>query len=357
MGFLIYSPPTSRQTSASGCNRIMTELDTLLASVEAVPPTLPVETIAAVVEAEFGLLGDYQPLVSERDQNFRLKASTGDQYVVKVTGLKEESDVSDCQISALLHLHDAGIDFVPRVIRTRDGQVAASIVGDDGEPHLLRLVSYLQGMPLAEVALNEEICKDFGLRLAQLDLAFQGFAHAGDQQVLIWDTQRAGALYRLLRHVDDDPLRMNLATHLQHFIDDVSPRLAALPRQVIHNDANAENILIDESGAVSGVIDFGDLLRAPRIVEVANAAAYLPSNDNDPTRFVSALLRGYEEVSPLRPNERDLLWDLIRTRLAVSLCILHWRLMARDAADPYRQKSLEGAVDSRRFLASLSELK
>ena len=36
--------------------------------------------------------------------------------------------------------------------------------------------------------------------------------------------------------------------------------LVALPHQVIHNDANEHNVLVGEDGAVTGLIDFGDLV-------------------------------------------------------------------------------------------------
>jgi Ser/Thr protein kinase RdoA (MazF antagonist) len=132
--------------------------------------------------------------------------------------------------------------------------------------------------------------------------------------------------------------------------------LRALPRQAIHNDANPENILIDADGDVSGFIDFGDALKAPRIIEVATAASYLRTGDENPLKFIEAFVEGYHQRSPLSDAEFNLLFDLIRTRLAVTLILLYWRLTARDEADTYRQKTLENESDAFEFLVFLSDL-
>jgi Ser/Thr protein kinase RdoA (MazF antagonist) len=49
------------------------------------PPNFATEVVSAIVAEKFNLLGDYTQLVSERDQNFRLRTSDGRGFVVKVT--------------------------------------------------------------------------------------------------------------------------------------------------------------------------------------------------------------------------------------------------------------------------------
>jgi Ser/Thr protein kinase RdoA (MazF antagonist) len=54
--------------------------------------------------------------------------------------------------------------------------------------------------------------------------------------------------------------------------------------------------------------------------------------------------------------EFELLFDLIRTRLAMTLIILYWRLAARAKDDPYRQKSIAANRNALEFLQNLSSL-
>ena len=108
---------------------------------------------------------------------------------------------------------------------------------------------------------------------------------------------------------------------LERFAERVLPRLRELPAQAIHNDANEHNVLVGGDGRVSGLIDFGDLCRAPRVCGLAVACAYAMTALAVPEREVLPLVAGYHELAPLHPEELALLGDLIRTRLAVSIAM------------------------------------
>jgi Ser/Thr protein kinase RdoA (MazF antagonist) len=59
-----------------------------------------------------------------------------------------------------------------------------------------------------------------------------------------------------------------------------------LRAQVIHSDANPENVLV--AGKRLGFIDFGDAIKAPLVFDVAIAASYMRVFDGDPTMSVPA---------------------------------------------------------------------
>lgn len=327
-----------------------------LASIAANPPSLGIDTVAATVEALFGLQGCYRSLISERDQNFRLTTATGERYIVKVTGSTESQIVTDFQIDALLHLEAAGVRFVPQVVRTTPGRVHGTISSGNGAEYCLRVVTYLEGQLLGDCEVTPGLAGHFGRRVAELDRALQDFAHAGENQVLLWDTQRAGELLDLCHHIHDKAVRKQVESVLRNFERRVLPVLEDLPHQVIHNDTNSENVLVDSGATVSGIIDFGDMLRAPRIVEVSTAVSYLRSGVTDPLELTAAFVSGYQGVNPLQAEEIDMLFDLVRTRLSMSLAIWYWRRATRDATDPYRQKSLGDDQSALQFLLHLSEL-
>ena len=213
-------------------------------AVSAEPPRIPVAEIELAVERQFGFSGRYLPLVSERDQNFRLKASSGDDYVVKVTSAAEPRPVSDFQIAALRHLETVGTVPVPRVVAALDGRHSGRIEYA-GKSHMLRLVSYLAGEPLTSVPVNADTARDIGGSLARLDLGLDGFSHAGENPVLLWDLQRAGELRDLLDRIDKPAIRRSVLRAIDDYDQRVLPELGSLHTQVIHGDANPENILVD----------------------------------------------------------------------------------------------------------------
>jgi Ser/Thr protein kinase RdoA (MazF antagonist) len=318
-----------------------------LAAIAALPPTVAEDLVATAVAKQFGLEGSYLPLVSERDQNFRLTTADGRRFVVKVTSSREDRQSSDLQLGALLHLEGKGVS-TPTVVRTLDGKAFARV--DAGERgHRLRVVTWIDGETLRSTGIDADHAARLGAALARLDRALQDYVHPGDNPILLWDLQRVAELRPLVTHIDELPLRQRVVKVL----DDVGVTVAnaGLPRQVIHGDANPENILV--TGDEIGFIDFGDMLRAPRIFDVAIAASYLRNDGDDVLEYLRPFVAAYHTTAPLGAAEAERLFDLVRARLATTITLLYWRLRERSPDDAYRRKSLETERTASHFLAAL----
>jgi Ser/Thr protein kinase RdoA (MazF antagonist) len=332
--------------------------DPALRAIEVPPPAISAQTVANVVMLDYEIAGRLEPLVSERDQNFRLITPQGGNYVVKIANPLEDPRVTDFQIKALQHLeHRCCPVPVPQVVRTVDGRDSTRIKSDAVDC-VLRLVTYLPGEPLSSREVDTETARGLGGCLAELDAALDGFHHPGEQQVLIWDMQRALSLRDLLVHIGDARDRSGVARCLDDFERRVVPRLGSLRRQVIHNDLHGGNVLVetDRPDRISGVIDFGDMMRAPLIIDVAIAAAYVHDNDGNDLEPALALIAGFDAVTPLNGEERLLLYDLMRARLAATITIMNWRRTARDPSDDYLQEGLQNEGGAERFLARLNDM-
>ena len=320
------------------------------------PPAAAVAAVASAVERQFGLSGDYLPLVSERDQNFHLRSADGQQFVVKVTNATEAAIVSDFHIQMLLYLQQNSVVGTPQVRLTTDGRPYGDIT-TDGRACRLRVVSYLEGSPLAEAAIDDVLAREFGRQLAELGRGLRGFSHAGEEPPLLWDLQRVAELRPLQHHIDDRRGLAAVAAATDDFEELIVPLLEQLPVQVIHGDPNPENVLLGAADhRFSGFIDFSDAIRAPRVFDVAIAASYLRADAPNALRLIVPFISGYTAVTPLQDNEITTLFDLVRARLVTTITLLYWRIAARDEQDPYRQKTLRlesGAID---FLHSLDSL-
>jgi Ser/Thr protein kinase RdoA (MazF antagonist) len=326
------------------------------AAVAAEPPSIPLNDIQCAVRRQYGIDGDFSPLVSERDQNFHLKSTAGHEYVVKVTSSAEPAIVSEFHIAALLHLETIETPRVPKIVRTLEKQTSGDI-RYAGKNHMLRVVSYLEGAPMASVCMDQKMASDFGAALAGLDIGFLGFSHEGECPVLLWDLQRATELRELLDHIDDPNVRRSVTHALHDFQTLVTPMLGKLRCQVIHGDANPGNVLTDpRSHRVTGFIDFGDMVRAPLVFDVAIAAAYLRTEDTDPLDLIAPFVVAYNTARPLKDVEMTLLFDLVRARLATTITLLFWRMAARHHDDPYRKKTRDEEAGAIHFLDALDAL-
>jgi len=322
------------------------------------PPRFTCAEASDIARKYYDLDVDAQLLVSERDQNFRLTAEDGTAWVLKVANASEDPRVADFQIRALRHITAIkGAPSVPRVQLTIDGEDRLVVEKDDAR-HVVRLVSWLDGNQLDPASLNAELCGNLGAFLARLGQVLAGFEHPGAAQPLLWDMRQAPALRELLPAIRNRELNQLVTQCLDDFVCNAEPRLANLRAQVIHNDFNPDNVLIDRQrpAVVAGVIDFGDMQRAPLVIDVAVAAAYLRNSHGDPLQFIAGFVAGYHAVTPLRETEIELLYDLISTRLATTIAILAWRSAARQAGDAYLDKTAASEDSAAPFLQRLRNL-
>lgn len=324
-----------------------------LAVIACDPPHFTADEIAALAWREYGLEARVTPLTGERDQNARLTSTAGE-YVLKIANAAEDPAVTDLQIRALEHLArwPSAAPPVPQVCPTLSGADRLELERD-GNRHVARLLTWLPGEPLTADRLEVALCGELGRALARLGQALADFRHPGGrQQSLLWDMKEATALAELLPRVADAAQRRLLADCLGDFETRALPAFARLRTQVIHGDFNPGNVLLAAArpARVAGVIDFGDLQQSPLVVDVAIAASYLRSADGDPLHYIAPFVAGYRAVTPLSAAEIDLLFELVATRLATTVAVLHWRRAARAAGDAYLDAASAAEADAGPFL-------
>ncbi len=339
----------------------MTEEDPLAAIAEETPAFSDDEAIAVVCD-RYGLAVSVSSLVSERDQNFHLVAVDGREFVLKIANASESREVTDFQIEALIHIagfieqHATPI-VVPNILKTLGGETHVIMNGPGGE-HVARVVGYVDGVPVGDRVPSARLCRNMGEYLAHLGVALRDFSHPGSEQPLLWDMQQALRLRELLDFIPTDSVRRAVIAALNDFERFALPQFPALRRQVIHSDFNPDNILTEKANPdiVAGVIDFGDMLAAPLIADVAIGASYARPTEGDPLALIAEFVLGYHGVTPLEQCEIDMLFELIKARLSASIAILYWRASFRDPGDPYLEKLLSAESFAEHYLAQLADI-
>ena len=288
------------------------------------PPQFLLDEVRVLARELYELEGIVAPLESERDQNVRLTEANGQGWVIKIANAAEDQQALDFQAALLSHAFEMDPSLpLPHIRKTLSGEWLGQCKGRDGRPHFVRAVSWLPGKPFALGKKTERQFDGLGETLGRLTRALQGFAHVGAIRDFDWDLTQAGSS-RARLHFIDDPVRREIVTYfLDRFDQGVSARLKRCRAQVIHADANDYNVLVDETqdGGIAGIIDFGDALHSPLINEVAVAAAYAMMDRDAPIEDAARIVGGFHRVNPLRPEEIDLLFDLIALRLVISVTL------------------------------------
>lgn len=328
----------------------MHDLDTAIraalpeAAVLTAPPA-PVATdwAAGLLQRLHGLQGRLQPLTGERDANFLVEPDGGGaRCMLKLSHPDEDPVVADFQTQALLHIArtDPGLP-VQRLLPDRHGAPSVQIEDAEGRTRVARVFSYLEGMPMPQAPRSAAQRSSVARMLARLDRALAGLEHPAAARELPWDIQRADRVCPLLAHVADPARRALAQAALDGFAQRTKPVLAGLRRQPIHNDFNLYNLLVDpaEPSRVAGILDFGDMVHAPLVDDLAVAASYHLDADNqapgDALATIARFAADYHAVSPLAEAETFALLDLVRARLAMVVAISGWRAARQPGNAPY----------------------
>lgn len=292
------------------------------------PPELSEAHAAELLREHYDLAGTLKLQYSERDQNFLVRTATGSEYVLKIANSAEIPTITDLQLQALLHLENSHPDIpVPRVVSSVDDETSIRITAKDGRRHTARVLSWLPGTLSDFENITPDTAANIGAALARLGVALRDFEHPASDYPLLWDLKQAGKLVTLIDTVADTSLRAIFQRHLDVFVNEIEPRLPDLRSQVIHNDLNPGNVLFnpDNKHAIAGIIDFGDMIRSPLVVDVAVACAYLCENDDAPFANVLEFVNAYHAETPLLAEEFELLPYLIIMRNLTTVMISHWR--------------------------------
>jgi len=317
-------------------------------------PSFTVAAALTLAEKCYGLRATATPLPSERDQNFLLSVSPGEQFVLKIANGLEERAFLEAQSQVMSYLATR-LNFCPRILPNLSGEFISTVESADGAINFLRLVTYLPGVPLAQVDPHSPaLLESLGARLGELDRSLAGFDHPALHRNLNWDLANA------LRIIDeygplvaDEKTREIIEQCARNFSQQVGRLLPHLRRTIIHADANDYNVLVQSGhNRVVGLIDFGDMIYTYTVGDLAVAMAYVLLDKDDPLAVAMPLVAGYTREHPLDELEIDALYGLVLMRLCMSVCLAAYQQQQRPEND-YLEISQRSILRSLPRLANL----
>lgn len=299
-------------------------------------PKFSIQAAENIAQDVFGIRASAHTLPSERDQNFKLVASDGEAYILKIAHPDETRAVLEFENTALERLaRVTGLRVFPRVLAARSSEDIAVVRDENDAAFFVRLLTFLPGTALAQVKNpGAALLYDLGLTIGKMDLALAPLEHPAMVRFMQWDAAHAPLLIQQnMPLAAGDERRARLENFLVRYQQYAAPHLPALRRTVVYNDANDHNVLI-AGERVSGVVDFGDMLHSYTVNDVAIACAYAMLDKEDPFAVAREIVRGYQEAFPPTWDERAVLPELILLRLALSVSICARQKM-QEPDNPY----------------------
>jgi Ser/Thr protein kinase RdoA (MazF antagonist) len=289
------------------------------------------EEASAALDEQWGIAAvGLTRLETERDDTFRV--DTGDEiFIIKIAHPNDTPALIDLQSQALIHALAADARLpLQSVVPTSDGQLSALVAG-----RIARVLTWLDGDLMLDHPTTDAQLAATGTVLSRLNVALADFEHPAAHRELAWDLPRLPAL----RPYTDDPFLLDL---IDRYAEDVVPRLAKLPHQVIHNDVHPGNVLVDpaDRDRVVGVLDFGDAVWTARVCDLGVAVAYLLPDADPAWPAITSIVDAFDAEVPLLDEERALLPDLVAARLVMRNLIAAATGGIRDSERPFHERNL-----------------
>ncbi|MCR9200924.1 MAG: aminotransferase class III-fold pyridoxal phosphate-dependent enzyme [Planctomycetaceae bacterium] len=258
-------------------------------------------------------------LPGERDQNFHVTDSRQQSWVLKICNGGERPEFLIAQDRLMRHLAER-VDGIPHSRATRSGEPLGTVRSPAGS-HLVRLVEFLPGRPLADLTWRSPaLLTDLGNRIGEVTTALAHFSDAAFDRDFQWDLRTAADTVRQSFAMIPAALQPAVKRCLADYDSHVLPRADRLPVSVIHNDANDGNVIVTTE-KVTGLIDFGDAIRSWTISELAIAISYAIFHSHDPMRSATAVVAGYAAIRDISDDEIETLFTLMRLRLCLSAVV------------------------------------
>jgi 4-aminobutyrate aminotransferase-like enzyme/Ser/Thr protein kinase RdoA (MazF antagonist) len=292
-------------------------------------PSFSSQHVKDIAKKYYGLTGKLFPLDSERDQNFRIKTKTGDQFIIKIANSAENPEIIDMQLKALEHIAYTDPELpVPEVVLSRNGLAIEQVQAQNGTKYHVRILTYLPGSLPKNNPVEPVLLRPMGAFLAKLSNSLRGFFHPTANYELLWDLKHTSKLRQFLPYISEERHLELVRYFLDRFDQNVLPNLPKLRAQIVHNDMTPDNILVseDDPGCIVGIIDFGDMTHTSLIIDLATTIAPMLHGYNDPVGVATEVIAGYHEIIPLKDAELRILYDLIAARLTMLNVIAAWRV-------------------------------
>ena len=290
-------------------------------------PAFSVQDLIPLLEERYGLCCTLEELPGERDQNFLAQEKNGETYVLKIS--------NSCETLEFLQVQNDGLERsakllkngrVPKVFPNKNGESLSSVMSEDGGQHWMRLVYYIDGIPMAEYSPHtRDFLLELGSMCGTVTKALHEIPDSPPSRTLLWEMHNVQeTMEEYMPWIKDEKLHGLVKTSLDLYNQTIEPLESKLRRGWIHNDFNDYNILVvPKISRIPdlGLIDFGDMTHSYLVVEPAVACAYAMLDKPAPLEAATLLIRGFNQHFPLEEKELEILFPMIMMRLCLSLTL------------------------------------
>lgn len=274
-----------------------------------------------IVKKFYEIEGKATVLPGEIDFNFKISTDSRI-YILKVSRTANDSKVGDLQHQILEHLSNKNPDFLfPEILKNRSQETSFNWKADDSTVRNVKMLKWISGRLFADVnPVTDTLRYSLGQKGGQITKALLDFESELSHMTFEWDIAQGLWVENYLSLFSSE--EKELMVYFLEKFKSLEPTYKNLRKSTIHNDANDNNIVVDENlenYEVKAIIDYGDAVFTQTINDLAVSLAYAMMNCEQPLEAALPTVSGYHAEFPLLDCELRVLYVTVAMRLLISV--------------------------------------
>ena len=254
-------------------------------------------------------------LNSERDSNFIISINSKKKYVLKVSNFKETKDLLVLQDYVLRQLNQRTSlnKFIPKKIHS-----SIKIYSDLLDRNCyVRILSFIDGKMYAAVKGNSSLEKSLGSLLGNLSKELKSLIKPSAFRIFEWDPTKINWISKKSKMFKGKNKKIILNNLNEHNIF-VTKNLNNLRYSLTHGDVNNYNLVVNKDRVV-GLLDYGDMIYAPTINDLAISLSYALMNKDNLYTSLKNIIISYHKIFNITFDEIYSLMTLVKARLTITV--------------------------------------
>ena len=238
-------------------------------------------------------------LKSERDKNFLLKLKNKPLYVIKISNPAESISLLKLQDFVLNSLikRNSVKNFIPKKIHS-----TIKVYHDQlNRDCYVRVLRFIEGKMYAVVNHKE----------------LQNLNHPNAFRKFQWDPSNITWIKKEINFFKGNKKKI-INTNLEEYNYFIKKNLKNLRFSLTHGDLNNYNLVV-KNDLVSGLLDYGDMIYAPTINDLAISLAYALMKKEDLYSSLKNVVTSYHKVFQITYDEIFSLMSLVKARLTITV--------------------------------------
>ena len=283
------------------------------------PPKIKKNDLVKWLRQNYTLFSHYKfslkELNSERDINYLISLDNKKKYIIKISNTLESKEILKLQDFVLSTLNKRS--SIKKIIPKKIHNKILTYTDASNSKCFVRILSYIEGKLYANYKNSSELEISLGTYLGILSNELKNIGHPSSFRKFEWDPSTiewTKKYINLFKSKKKEILKKNY----NEFIKFVQKNKTHLRYSLTHGDPNNYNLVVSNNEII-GLLDYGDMVYAPTINDLAISLSYALMNKKNFYNTLKNLITNYHNKFSINFAETLSLMSLVKSRLTITV--------------------------------------